>query len=145
MVKPSLDVVDNGTVWVVFCDAPRTPLLWFLGRQFKHCFMVMQNDHATITIDPLWRRLDVRMYPAAHAETLIKLFKDQRLVVVKIEQFSPINLGSVLWLPSCVGVVKRILGRTEPWVITPYQLYRLLTRPGSTRTHRTIHNPSSQP
>jgi hypothetical protein len=33
-----------------------------------------------------------------------------------------------LMVTTCVGVVKAVLGIRAPWIITPLQLYRYLTR-----------------
>jgi hypothetical protein len=131
MKTDPMDAPPVQDVWVVFCDAPRVPLLRFLRPKFRHCFMILRGPHVWISVDPLLRGLEIMGHSVRAHPNLPQLLKDQGLTVVRTKNFAGGQVAVLPALFTCVTVVKRVLGLSAPGVFTPYQLYRRLMRDGA--------------
>ena len=105
----------------------------FLKRGFRHCF-------AAVVSGPYWIRIDAQAgYPDLEAVALADydlatFYRAEGYAVIETQQRSDGNRG-IVTLSNCVGMVKTVLAVNAPLVMTPWQLYRRLTRaaflPGS--------------
>ena len=84
----------------------------------------------------IWIRFDGKDgIPDIRAEagadfTLAAFYRSAGFTVIELDNLEPRPPRTVLMLGTCVGAVKRVLGLRAPFVLTPKQLYRRLTRPG---------------
>lgn len=102
------------------------PLARFLKPGFGHCFVCVLRDG-------YWMRIDGRRgVPEFEVLTLgdfdlAAFYRENGNTVVETEQRTE-PLWSPLALRNCVGLVKSVLC-LRSWAVTPFQLYRFLTRP----------------
>jgi len=117
-------------VLVVFADAPEKRLLRWLKPGFRHCFVLMSGGRAGewICLDPQSHRVacDVWQYsvlfdPEAHYRA--RGF-DCVWVSYPAEVPRRVRLGAF----TCVEFVKRLLGISGFWIVTPHQLFCAIKR-----------------
>lgn len=119
---------DLPRAWVVFCGQADLFWLRLLRRGFRHCFAVLNDGERWITIDPLSPCLEIAVQPVPAAFDLPCWLRERGHVVV------PATVGRghgrpAPWAPfTCVEAVKRVIGLHDRFVLTPWQLYRRLTR-----------------
>lgn len=115
---------DFSEAWVGFRNNAGLAWLAWLKPGFRHCFLLLRQKNFWLVYDPLSHhtRLDL----VECGDELLDLFSKQgcRLIPALIVE-PPRNQQP--WRPySCVEAVKRTLGIRAGWVLTPWQLYRLL-------------------
>lgn len=110
---------------VVFHDHGAHWLDPLLKPGFRHCFAVVQAGDYMISVDGLagLPALDV---VAASTYDLVGFYRDEGFTVVEVDEGIPIRVPCIS--SNCVGMVKAVLGIRAPFALTPYQLYRRLTR-----------------
>ena len=122
------------SVLVVFADAPEKRSLRWLKPGFRHCFVLVSGLRAGewICLDPQSHRVKCESWvyspvfdPAAYYRGTGHhcIWAHYPQMVTRKARFGPM---------SCVEPVKRLLGISGFWIITPWQLYRHLCRAGST-------------
>lgn len=104
------------------------PLDKLLKNGFKHCFVVVQAGDYWIQIDGRAGRpvVELLCYSSYDLETFYR--EQEGYTVVATEQSSQAPIWPFL-TANCVGLVKGILCIGRPFLLTPWQLYRYLTRP----------------
>ena len=115
------------TALVVFHGFGQGALARLFGRPgFRHCFVCVTQGGA-------WLRLDFRagvptleLVCAAEFD-LASFYRAAGLTVVATERRTP-SVHLPLMLATCVGAVKKVLGLSAPFVLTPHHLYRHLTK-----------------
>jgi hypothetical protein len=130
-VRPSLPA--DLRAWVVFCGEADMPWLRLLRPGFRHCFVVLNDGRHWITVDPLSPHTEIAVQPTPPGFDLIGWFagRGQAVAAAAIRRD---RRRPAPWAPfTCVEAVKRVLGLHARFVVTPWQLYRHLTRPGSPR------------
>ena len=116
------------SVLVVFADAPEKRLLRILKPGFRHCFVLVSGVRAGewICLDPQSHRVRCESWcyspifdPAAYYRGLGHhcIWARYPASIAHKVRFGPM---------SCVELVKRLLGISAIWIITPWQLYRHL-------------------
>jgi len=116
------------TVLVVFADAPEKRLLRVLKPGFRHCFVLVSGVRAGewICLDPQSHRVRCESWcyspifdPAAYYRGLGYhcIWARYPASITRKVRFGPM---------SCVELIKRLLGISAFWIITPWQLYRHL-------------------
>lgn len=131
MVRPLLSPQVQGTsggVWVVFSNETDIRFLKCLKRGFRHCFVIMQQADKWVLIDPRANVTDVIILPHPVHFNLPRYFTGEGKTVCKINMVNPPNKLAPIVPFSCVEMVKRLIGLHRWTVLTPYQLYRCLTR-----------------
>lgn len=120
-------VVD---VWLVFrnIEGPRWPLWRFLKDGFKHVEVWRLDRGAWARFDPCLQVgvLEVHLVPPWEAidRSLAPTFLRVRHVVRTNRTRVPFHIGPL----TCVDGTKTVLGMWAPFTLTPYQLYRRLTK-----------------
>jgi hypothetical protein len=118
--------------WVVFTDDTDWRPLKILKRGFRHCFLVMHDGRAWITLDPLLNRMEIQVHHdlppdfnfAAHWTG-----QGDRVVSVEIRNGSKNpNYPAPPMIFTCVEAIKRVLGIQSWRVLTPFGLYRYLCK-----------------
>ncbi|MGC2856003.1 hypothetical protein ACM64Y_11055 [Novispirillum sp. DQ9] len=114
---------------VVFSDACELPVLRPLARGYRHCFVVLRRGGAWVVVDPLAHRTVIDLVPgslAREAEAVAGLYRAEGLIAEVVAVAEPPRRLAPLRPHTCVEVVKRLIGRRAPWVVTPAQLHRHL-------------------
>jgi hypothetical protein len=111
---------------VVFTPQGRHWLDWVLHSQFRHCFVVVQDDKGPwILVDPTGGVPTLSIIGLGDFD-VVGFYRKMGLTAVEVER--PCDPPRwPLTLTTCVGTVKAVLGLRAPLVLTPYALYRRLT------------------
>ena len=122
--------------WVVFSSQTDLPWLKILKPGFRHCFVLLNDGHNWISVDPLSNYTDVLVHHVPVHFDMPLWLRDQGYQVVasdiqRIKKSAP-------WAPyTCVEAVKRVLGLHKRFILTPWQLYCHLTKTNSHPSSRT--------
>ena len=127
MKKEIIEVQKNMRAWVIFVGTTDVWWLKFLKKGYKHCFVVISDGYSWITYDPLssWTELQVQKTPITF--DLPEWFAKQGYIVVATK-ITKRNKLAPLSLYTCVEGIKRVLGIHKVTIVTPYQLYKHLTK-----------------
>jgi hypothetical protein len=122
-------------LWVVFAAAPesvvaRLPWLKLFRRDFRHCFVALRDSCGWLGIDPLSRRLvvarlaedpltDVAATLAARGMTVLGPFRARPPMPTLLPPLAPF---------TCVTLCLRMLGLPPRLTLTPWQLFRRLSK-----------------
>ena len=120
---------------VVFVDESGLKYLRCLRRGFRHCFIAVRSARGWVICDPLSHQTDLSVVEDYSPAELAAWYRDYGLLVVETH-VRPAPLRPAPIRPfTCVQMGKRVLGLHAPWVLTPWQLYRLLTNPRPADEH----------
>lgn len=128
---------DNQTqqkAWVVFTGQADMAWLKILKPGFHHCFVVLRDAQRWLTLDPLSNHMEARIYDMPGDFNLPLYLRNQGMLVVETHLNHSHQKPAPIMIFTCVETVKRILGLHKRWIITPWQLYRHLTK------HYSNHN-----
>ena len=113
---------------VVFSETDAHIFAKYLRPGFKHCFVVVKSEGYFIRLDYMAGKPALDVVCGSDYD-LAGFYRREGLYVVETSR----RVRSSFWplaTANCVGLVKTVLGLRAPFVITPYQLYRKLTRGG---------------
>ena len=126
---PAPTVDDLPDALVVFCDGEKPDWVRLLRPGFRHVFVALRDGPHWLTVDPLCQRMEVQVQPVPPDMDLAAWFRAHGMTVVP----ATIDRSGTAPAPvapfTCVEAVKRVLGLRDRFVLTPWQLYRRLTRP----------------
>lgn len=115
-------------VWVAFTGETELGLLKPLRKGFRHCFAVMHDGENWISLDPLSNHMEITKHHVPSdfdlPEWLAK--RGYTMVETRLDRTKQ-SMAPVLPF-TCVEAVKRFLGIHAWHILTPWQLYRHLTR-----------------
>lgn len=119
---------------VVFHGDPTHWLARFLKPGFHHvfvCVLVERDGQGWwVSIDPALGLPTINVECGPDGD-LRGFYEDLNCTVIETERLPGQRLPRWSWaLANCVGVVKFVIGIRAPFCITPYQLYKRLTRCG---------------
>ncbi len=106
----------------------QTDLWWlrWLRPGFRHCLIVLHDQRHWVLLDPLSSHTDIRVLSVAPDFDVARWFTERGMITVTVPLPAPARRPAP-WSPfTCVEAVKRVLGLHDPWVLTPWQLYRRL-------------------
>lgn len=121
---------------VVFADDRQLRCLSLLRPGFRHCFVAVRQDQAWVILDPLAHQTHLGLVSGLDAAALADFYRSRCLHVVETWVRTAPQRIAPLRLYTCVEAVKRVLGIHAPRVLTPWQLYRWLTRSSVAPTAR---------
>ncbi len=113
--------------WVVFADETNIAWLRWLKHKFRHCFVLINDGDHWIALEPLASCLEVSVLPPAPDFNLPAWLEAQHHVVCEAPIRRHLEKMAPLAPLNCVEIVKRYLGIRDPFILTPYHLYRYLT------------------
>ncbi len=113
--------------YVGFSDETTIPILKLLKHGFRHCFVFFGDENNTFVIDPISNRIDISFIPVG-ITCIINLFNQRNIKIVYIANKFQNKRISSTGVFTCVEVVKRILGISNPFIITPFRLYNFLIK-----------------
>lgn len=120
--------IEGREALVMFCDRTELPWLRLLRPGFRHCFLALRDAGRWIIYEPYSNRTVVSIADPAPAFDLPGFFAGLGCTVVPTT-LGPTPSRAVPWAPyTCVEGVKRILGIRSRWIVTPWQLFRHLTK-----------------
>lgn len=117
---------EVGKALVVFADDCSLRRLRLLRRGFRHCFVAVRSGAGWVICDPLSNRTDLAFVADATAADLAHWYRGHGLQVIETPIAPPPRRPAPVRPYTCVEAVKRVLGIQARWVLTPWQLYRLL-------------------
>jgi hypothetical protein len=113
---------------VVFADDACLKWLRPLRSGFRHCFVAVNRSDVWIISNSLSHYTDLDVAVGWTAAEICAWYHHLGYVAVETTTRSPVLRCAPIRPFTCVESVKRILGMHAPWVLTPWQLYRLLTQ-----------------
>lgn len=114
--------------WVCFGDGRGVWWLRGLKPGFRHCFVVLGDEKRWVVIDPASCFTDVAALDRAERPDLPDWFRTQGFTVARAPLLRNAARAAP-WRPfTCVEAVKRILGLRAPAALTPWGLYRSISR-----------------
>lgn len=96
-----------------------------LKEGFRHCFCVVAHGEYQIVVDGLNGLPEIKVV-AGTGFDLKPFYVKEGFTVVEVPRGKPSRWP--LTNTNCVGLVKAVLGIRAPLALTPYQLYKELTR-----------------
>lgn len=112
---------------VMFADDTSLNCLRLLRRGFRHCFVAVAATEGWIICDPRSPCTDLAFVTGFDQTQVATWYRDLGLCVVETCTLQAPLRPAPIRPFTCVEAVKRVLGVHAPWVLTPWQLYRLLT------------------
>lgn len=112
---------------VIFTDDSGHPLAPWLKAGFRHCFVAVRDEKGPwLLIDPKNGTPTISVIGLNDFD-VAGFYREMGLTAVETQRtnepfFFPWTIA------NCVGMVKAVLGIRAPLVVTPYGLYRRLTR-----------------
>lgn len=105
-----------------------TSIRWLkpLRAGFRHCFVVVFQGDTAIVCDPLSNRMILGGVQPASPAFVAQWYNEHGFTVVATEVCEAPRRAALLRPFTCVEAVKRVLGISAPFVLTPWQLYRHL-------------------
>jgi len=109
-------------------DRTELPWLRLLRPGFRHCFLALRDAGRWIIYEPYSNRTVISVAEAGPDFDLAGFFSKLGCTVVPTA-LGPTPPRAAPWAPyTCVESVKRILGIQRRRVMTPWQLFRYLTK-----------------
>jgi hypothetical protein len=116
---------------LVFEDRPEAGGLRWLKRGFRHCFCVLGDERRWTICDPLKAGVVVDTIEGLTLDELVGAYRELGATALigapRPAPAAPKHLAPF----TCVELAKRLVGLEAPMVLTPYQLFRRLSLPGS--------------
>ncbi len=112
---------------IVIFGSSQLPYLKVLRKGYQHCMIAVQSGAAWQLIDPLSNAFYVTELGVAHPDEIISSFVDQGFDAIPTQRRAPVCAEMPIGFFTCVGVVKRVLGIRNRWVMTPWQLRCVLS------------------
>lgn len=113
---------------VVFVDDTDLKYLRILRRGFRHCFVAVASGDGWVICDPLSHQTNLGFVGGLHEADLASWYRALGLRVIETRTRPAPCRPAPIRPFTCVEAVKRVLGIHAPWVLTPWQLYRLMTQ-----------------
>lgn len=96
----------------------------WLKRGFRHCFAYQRTDNGWVLCDPLGVGLYLGSAPTLPPRRLLCAVAALGASAVALERVDRTRPLSWLRPVTCVEICKRLAGRQNPWLLTPFQLFR---------------------
>ncbi len=133
--------------WVVFTGQTDLPWLRVLKPGFRHCFVLVHDGAHWVSLDPLANYTEVQVHHVPADFDLPGWLRDRNLEVVAAPLNRDFKKPAPFMAFTCVEAVKRVLGLHDWRVMTPWQLYRLLStcHPGKSRDRAALCTEQTDP
>lgn len=123
--------INMPEAWVVFSgECEEMPWLRVLRPGFRHCYALLNDGRHWICFEPLSGYTDIQVQQLPASFDLPLWLRDHGHTVVR----APVMRGrkEAPWMPhTCVEAVKRVIGLHARSIITPWQLYKHLSKTGT--------------
>lgn len=127
-LKPVAATPVQERAWVVFSGKSDWPWLKFLRPGFRHCFVIVHDGTRWLSLDPLLQHTELKVHDVPPDFDLPGWLtaRGNRVMAAPLDRTH--NKPAPLMFFTCVEAVKRVLGLHRWMVLTPWQLYRHLSR-----------------
>jgi hypothetical protein len=105
------------TYYVVFTQGDGGWWECFLNRDIQHCYLVKPQAGKWMLVSKCVRDMDIRILDDFSVVT-------PNTLAIKVTAKECVR--GLLMANTCVGHVKQVLGIRNPFILTPYQLYKYL-------------------
>lgn len=116
------------SVYIAFSGKADVWWLRFLKSGFRHCFALVQDAGRWIVVDPMLHKTDINVAACESTFDLPQWLRARGYRVIRAPIFMSPPRALMPAPFTCVEAVKRIIGLRAPWVFTPWQLYRHLSK-----------------
>jgi hypothetical protein len=117
-------------VWIVFGGEADQAWLRPLRQGFRHCFAALHDEAGWTVVEPISGRLLVLRIAVPAAYDLPGFYR--RAGLLALGPFVPGPARRRAWpalLPqTCVGLCRALLGAAAPFALTPFGLFRRLSK-----------------
>ena len=120
--------INPTRAWVVFTDQSELKFVRCLKRGFKHCFVLIHDGQRWISIDPMANYMDVLVHDLPGDFDFARWLEEEGHHIVRAQLARNIMTCAPVMVFTCVEACKRILGIHKSTILTPWQLYRYLTK-----------------
>jgi len=125
----ALNAVEAGSrAIVVFTDDTDMKVLRCLKPGFRHCYLAIEAGRYWVLVDPSSHGTSLTVFQCLAFQDIVSWFMAFGSTVVCCRASGRIPGKRLLRPLTCVESVKRILGLDVPLVLTPWQLFRHLSR-----------------
>ncbi len=121
-----ISVAEEKYAWVVFTNQSDLPILRVLKKNYRHCFVIMNDGNRWLSIDPMANYIDISIHDLPMGFDLPNWLEKNGHKVKKAKLNHNIKKCAPVMIFTCVEVCKRILGIHNRFILTPWQLYRYL-------------------
>ncbi len=118
--------MNDRKVWVVFTNQSELPYLRFFKKNFRHCFVIINDGQNWISIDPMANYMDIVIHHLSRDFDLPKWLSSRGHRVIPASFNLDIKRPAPWMIFTCVEACKRVLGIHKRFIITPWQLYKYL-------------------
>ncbi len=119
----------NRRLWVAFTGKTDIWYLKFLNKEFRHCFIILDDVNHWITIDPLSSSTEIEVINKKdYSQDLPSWFQEIGFKLVETKFYIPSAKSLPLRLLNCVEIAKNIIGIQNFFILTPYQLFKFLNQ-----------------
>jgi hypothetical protein len=109
---------------VLFQDGSQHWYRGLLKRGFRHCAIIIKTGDYWVLFDPNLGYVRTKvMAPASY--DMLSHYDKSKILAVRTYVRIPANRSPFFW-GNCVGVVQALLGISNPFIITPHQLYKAI-------------------
>jgi hypothetical protein len=114
-------------VFVAFSG--KTELRWLhcLRPGFRHCFALLNDGRQWLIYDPLAGHAEIHALAIPAGVDLAGWYRERGLLVLEAKPRRRDRQAPPA-LFTCVEAIKRLIGLHAPLILTPYQLFRHLSR-----------------
>lgn len=108
----------------------RLPLtaLFFLRRGYCHCLALVSHDNYSLIIESSLTKLTVHTYPDAYFFNIKKFLQKEGYLIRSVPSPTSRHSFRIPIIFTCVALVKKTLGISTYGIITPYALFRYLSK-----------------
>lgn len=126
--QPLQEKAGQEKAWVVFSGKSDWPWLKFLRPGFRHCFVIVHDGTRWLSLDPLLQHTELKVHDVPPDFDLPGWLtaRGNRVMAAPLNRVH--TKPAPVMVFTCVEAVKRVLGLHKWAVMTPWQLYRHLTR-----------------
>lgn len=124
--------------WVVFTNHTCLPWLKIFKRDFRHCFVIINDGTHWISIDPMAHYMDVVVHEVSASFDLPSWLVGRGHHVARAHVNADLKTPAPWMVFTCVEACKRVLGIHNRFIVTPWQLFKFLRQPqGQDKCHGT--------
>lgn len=120
--------------WVVFSGQTEIRWLRFLKPGFRHCYVLLNDGKCWLSFDPLSPFTDIMVHHHVPVDFDLPAWlrgRDHKIIEASLARGQK-KAAPVMFF-TCVEAVKRVIGIHKRLILTPWQLYRHLTKPKNSK------------
>lgn len=113
--------------WIAYTDKTELKCLKFFKRNFRHCFVLINDGEYWISVDPLSNYMDVVVHKVPIDFNMVQYLRNRGYIMQDVQPRRPNKMSPIMPM-TCTEAVKRIVGVHKWWIFTPNQLYKYMEK-----------------